>query len=179
MTALFYSSRRRLARAEEHISDLEGKVNAFVAEKPWASVVESDADGFLHVHKFKSTKGLPEGLANIAADAIENLRSALDNAGYTIALAAGIYKAAGRMEPKYSNFPFAKSHGELKNSIKGRCRDLPPDIVSLIHSFQPYQGGNDLLWSLNELCNANKHRLLVPMSMLLGPWRGSLRYEEK
>jgi hypothetical protein len=172
MSDPFYSAKGRIARAEAHISNLKGMVKPFLAEKPFGHVIESDTDGFLQFHKIKLTKPFPEGLANVAADAIENLRSALDNAGYAIALVAGIYKITGSTEPKSSYFPFADAPSELNNVIKGRCRDLPEDIVALMRSFQPYKGGNDLLWSLNKLCVANKHRLLVPIGILLGPWRG-------
>jgi hypothetical protein len=169
MTNFFHSARSRITRAEAHITNIEETANAFVAETPYRFVVESDTDGLLQFHKVKLIKALPDGLTNVAADAIENLRSALDNAAYVIALAAGIYKTRGKAEPKSSYFPFAGSLAELSNVIKGRCRDLPEAIVALMRSFQPYKGGNDLLWSLTELCNANKHRLLVPIGVSVGP----------
>jgi hypothetical protein len=37
-----------------------------------------------------------------------------------------------------------------------------------MRKFQPYRGGNDLLWSLNELCNTCKHETLVAVPMGIG-----------
>ncbi len=32
----------------------------------------------------------------------------------------------------------------------------------------PYKGGNDTIWALNRLCNANKHKLLIPIGIATG-----------
>ena len=48
--------------------------------------------------------------------------------------------------------------------------DLPKEIQSLFFGFQPYRGGDDLLWSLNELCNRKKHNYVLPMQQVM--WRG-------
>jgi hypothetical protein len=87
---------------------------------------------------------------------VHNLRSALDTAGYDIAVASGV------TSPKNSAFPFAGSIGQMANAL-GRSKDLPPQIQSLFCGFQPYPGGDDLLWALNEMCNTDKHRMLIPM----------------
>jgi hypothetical protein len=76
---------------------------------------------------------------------IEALRSALDQAGAACAV------LTGKTNPKKSYFPFADSGPELTKVIKGRCKDLPGEIISLFRSFQPYQGGNDPLWAMNKI----------------------------
>src|SRR5690606_771518 len=35
----------------------------------------------------------------------------------------------------------------------------------LFRGFNAYEGGNYALWALNKLCNANKHRLLIPVGV--------------
>jgi hypothetical protein len=45
----------------------------------------------------------------------------------------------------------------------GRAKDLPPQIQSLFCGFQPYLGGDDLLWALNEICVADKHKMVIPV----------------
>jgi hypothetical protein len=54
----------------------------------------------------------------------------------------------------------------LESNVKGRCKDLPPEISALFRSFDSHEGGNYALWALNKLCNANKHRLLVPVGIV-------------
>jgi hypothetical protein len=152
------TSQRRLDRGKEHIVDLEREFQAFLDSKPYARVVEAHSNGTDQLHKIKFTRPLPGSLADVAADAADNLRSALDQAAYAIA------HATGKANPQ-AFFPFAGSAAEFENALKGRCKDLPQDILTLFRTFQPYRGGNDLLWALNRICVTNKHRLLVPIGI--------------
>ncbi len=54
----------------------------------------------------------------------------------------------------------------MANSL-GRSKDLPEPMKSLFVGFQPYLGGNDALWALNELCVTDKHKMLIPMGNLV------------
>lgn len=101
---------------------------------------------------------MPVALPGIAFDAVNNLRSALDQAIYGINLAVGV-------TDRNSFFPIAKDGTHFQNAVKGRCKNLPPEIVNLISSFKPYKGGNDLLWALNELCNTDKHGIISPVAL--------------
>jgi hypothetical protein len=73
--------------------------------------------------------------------------------------------ASGKVAPKNTYFPIADSASQLETDVigRGRCKDIPPDIVALFRAFKPYKGGNDPIWSLNRLANGNKHRLITPM----------------
>jgi len=113
------------------------------------------------LHKIRFTKPFPgNDFAIIATEAIEHLRAALDHAAYAVALASGI------TNPKSAYFPFAQDATGLQTVIKGRCKDIPADIVTLFCSFQPYKGGDDLLFALNSVCIANKHRELTQMDII-------------
>jgi hypothetical protein len=158
----FNSSRRQIVRAEEHILDLAAKIKAFLETKPYARIVEPDSDGINQLHKVKLTKLVPLSFADIAADAVNNLRTALDHAGYTTAL------ASGKVNARKAYFPFGIDAADLENTIRSQCKDIPQDIITLMRSFQPYKGGNDLLWALNRMCGTNKHRMLAPIGVTVG-----------
>jgi hypothetical protein len=160
MADLFRSPKRRIASAKQHIQYLEAGIKAFLDSKPYAHVVEPDIDGF-EAHKVKLTQTFPDGLINEAVRAAEDLRAALDQAGFASAV------ASGKSNPKNTYFPIANSATELETSIigRGRCKDLPPDILALFRSFKPYKGGNDLVWAVNQVANGTKHRLLIPIGM--------------
>src|SRR5208282_3983089 len=72
-----------------------------------------------------------------------------------------------RTDPKATNFPFADDLPGLDNNIerRGVCKHLPPKIIALFRSFQPYKGGNPTLWALNKLCNTKKHCALMPLQI--------------
>ena len=159
MTDPFQSSLQRISRAQKHINDLDKRVNKFFKKKPYARTIEDDIDGINKLHKIKLTKQFPPGFTDLAIESIEGLRAALDHATFAACV------AAGNSDPRNSYFPIAGSLDELDNVIKGRCKDIPPDIITLCRSFSPYKGGNDYIFALNRLCIANKHRFIIPVGM--------------
>ena len=168
-TGPFESSWRKIARSEEHFHELELKIQEFVQAAPYERVVEADSEKPDHVvHKMKLTQPLPDSLGEIAGDIVHNLRSALDNAGYTVAVAMGI------KDPKYCAFPFAGSLAQMANSL-GRCKELPKEMQSLFVGFQPYFGGDNYLWALNEMCAADKHKMLTPIGTGIFRQKASVR----
>src|ERR1035437_7105144 len=157
MSNPFESSRRKIARAKEHFLNLHREIEKFTLVKPYERVIEPHPDEPDHtIHKIKMTKELPSSIADTTADLVQNLRNALDNAAYAVAV------ASGKVEPKFTAFPFAGSIAQMANSL-GRSKDLPKEIQSLFCGFQPYLGGDDILWALNEICNGDKHKIVIPI----------------
>jgi len=156
----FDSSYRKLERAEKHFNDLDAKVRAFVNGSPYHEVVEPHPEMPDHViHKVKPRGELSsdfDDMGDAFGEFVQNLRAALDNTGYAIAV------AIGKPDAKNCNFPFARSIDQMINAV-GRCADLPREIQSLFCGFQPYLGGDDLLFAVNEACNTDKHKLAVPL----------------
>jgi hypothetical protein len=124
---------------------------------------EADVQRGIDVHKLKVTKSIPALLSRDVARVASDLRSALDQTGYATA------RANGNTRLKYTYFPFAASAPQIDSVIRGRCKDLPKDIVALFRSFKAYRGGDDLLWSVNEIANGVKHRFIVPVGHGIGP----------
>jgi hypothetical protein len=117
--------------------------------------IERRAEGN-NQHTIKFDRGFFEQLSNIAFDAGNNLRSALDQTAYATAV------LAGKEKPKRSYFPIAGELSDLENLIKLNCRDLRPEIIDLFKTFQPYGRGNIWLSALSKLCNTQKHATLIP-----------------
>ncbi len=139
------------------MADLQREIVEFQDSNPYERVIEPHPDKPDHqVHKIKLTKALPEGIGDAAGDVAQNLRAALDNAGYAVALAV-----APGTDPKCTAFPFAGSVGQMANAL-GRSKDIPQQVQSLFCGFQPYPGGDALLWALNEIAVTDKHKIAVP-----------------
>lgn len=154
----FESAKRTVARANHHISDLERQILAFTNEKPWSYIVDEDADGFHKLHKIRFSRRLPIDLPSIVFDAVNNLRASLDHCGYACAVAAKSDSL------KHIAFPFAKDEARWAAKVAGCCKDLPKEIIAFFRSCNAYKGGNEILWSMNELCNTKKHFSLVPLT---------------
>jgi hypothetical protein len=164
MSDAFASSKSKLAWAKENLlPDLDKRIREFHNLDPYAQVVEPDTQPGWEVHKIKLVRPFPEAFGNLVGDLVGNLREALDTAGYAIAL------ALNNPDARNTAFPFASDVDHMASSI-GRSKDLPKEIQSFFCGFQPYRGGDDLLWALNELCNGKKHKIITTMGTIM--WRG-------
>jgi hypothetical protein len=77
-----------------------------------------------------------DDIGDVFGEFVINLRSALDNAGYSIAV------AAGKPNAKHCAFPFAGSLDDLVKAV-GRCTDLPkrnPIAVSRVPTEPAFEG---------------------------------------
>jgi hypothetical protein len=157
----FQSSKYSIEHAKRRIRELESEIVAFSKTNPCAMVVEHDAKTAEDVHKVKLVKPVPAALSGIAFDTVNNLRSALDQAGFAVAVAGG-------KRGKNAHFPFGLTLIEVENRKKGRSKDIPKEIFDVMVSAKPYKGGNHLLWAVNKLSNTNKHEVIIPMAMASG-----------
>lgn len=162
MSDSLQSSKATLARAKHHCHDFNWQFGIYFDSKPFSEVLsEFDPNTNQDVYKVKLAKPMPAMLNGIAADAINNLRSALDQAGFAASIAAG-----GNGKNTY--FPFGDTAAEVNSRKATGSKEIPGEIFSLMESFKPYRGGDDLLWALNKLCNTHKHRILMPIAMTTG-----------
>lgn len=157
----FEDARRKLARADQLFAELEEAVKKYSEAQPLEKIEVSHPAKPDHIlHKVVVKDPLPNSVADLAGDIVNNLRSALDIATYTLAVKSGCEK------PKNCAFPFAGSLAQMANSL-GRSKDLPLPIQSLFVGLQPYLGGDDILWALNEMCNTDKHKMILPVGTAL------------
>ena len=166
----FVVPKRRLGRAKQGLRTLVSQGNAFFNKKPYAQAIDIDPQTLERVYKVRLTKKLPDILHNVAHETIEHLRAVLDQSGYVAA------ELSGKAAPKNAYFPIADIDTMLENGVlgRGKCKDLPSDILDLFRSFQPYKEGNHAIWALNRLCNTSKHKLLTatlfcPKFTAIGP----------
>ncbi|WP_130433599.1 hypothetical protein [Rivibacter subsaxonicus] len=129
-----------------------------MGSNPFARVTEIDTLAQRNVAKLRLVRPFPSVLNCIASDAVHNLRSSLDQAGYAVSVAHG-----GKGMDTY--FPFGASLADVRGKQKGGSAEIPQEIFDVMVGFKPYKGGNDLLWALNKLSNTNKHRITSPTAI--------------
>jgi hypothetical protein len=157
--SLFYSAHVRCNRAKEHLKDLGTQIDKFFRKKPYAIVTENDSDGIHQIHIIRFTERFPFRWRILATEIIEHARASLDHATFAAHLAA-----RGHPNSNFVAFPFGRMPADLDNSVRGRSKELLPEIQTLLRSFNCYEGGNDPLYTLNELCNVSKHALIAFMA---------------
>jgi hypothetical protein len=161
----FYSARLRIARAQEHLKDLEIRIDGFFQKKPYTRIVEPDPDGLHDLLKIRLTERFPFRWRILATEVIEHARASLDHATWATA-----YLNTRNRNLEFAVFPFVKNPAKLAERIKGVCKDCPPEIQALLATFKPYKGGNDLLYLMNDMCNLSKHVLVAFMARA---WAGA------
>ncbi|MCU1309990.1 MAG: hypothetical protein JWO20_1115 [Candidatus Angelobacter sp.] len=159
----FQNSRIRIGWAKNDIANFERSANRFFQNTKPTIVREPEPDGIHELHKIRYRKKLPATLTQKTISATENLRSALD----LLATEVMRLKDAGHNGKIY--FPFCKASKDLKSRLNsGSCNPLPDDIKTLFASYEPYAGGSDLLWAINELANTSKHNDIVHVGFKSG-----------
>ncbi|HET6842754.1 MAG TPA: hypothetical protein VFK06_13905 [Candidatus Angelobacter sp.] len=155
----FIDAKTRIDWAKKDIAKFERKARNFFKNTPYGLVIEPEPDGIHELHKFRLAKKIPPVLTRHTVYAIENLRHALDLA------AVEVGRLCNATNVGDVHFPFCKTKADIKSRINSvACKELPDEIKTLFSSFEPYNGGNDLLWAINELCNTSKHRLILPIA---------------
>lgn len=157
----FSDSRLRLRWAEEELADFERCAGIYFKRAPHAIFIEPDPDGLRERHKFKLDKPFPSRLAKRTVHTIENLRAALELTAIAVAVLS-------HLPVDSVHFPFCKTAADFKSRVGSCCKGFPEEITRLFESFEPYGSDDNLLFAINELCNASKHRIIVPTASVVG-----------
>ncbi len=135
----------RLERAHEHIHALTHEARMFMMNppQPYDTVTELDSDGIHYVTRARIIRLPPMRMGMIVADAVHNLRSALDMIAWQLAL-------AGPNPPPDDDtataFPICTHPDAWEGNHTQRMIERIPDYaVQMIKSFQPYNRPNGLL----------------------------------
>lgn len=147
----------KIKRAKEHAAQLDEHLQAFLATSPYK--VEVRRDHLMRpVYFLASVESVPDVIALVAGDALQNLMAALDHLAYQL-----VCKDSNDQPPCPSRiyFPFADDKATYDGRKAGKMAGAGPATIAAIDMLQPYKGGDDLLWSLYRLNNIEKHRLLL------------------
>jgi hypothetical protein len=173
----------KLRRARIHINEVHQLVKALDASMPWSVEKEPAEDPDSWAFRFRIQRQVPADLRAAAADAIANMRSALDYAAYE--LAERHIGTLNSRQKKATAFPICedkrtfdryfseeeKPWGQVRAKLYGRTERLALQCV------QPFATGEearalgvewstpakqellmDGAWALNTMWNIDKHR---------------------
>jgi len=158
------SVRAKLARSQEHIQALKNEVRPWMDRRPYSVVQKANADFTRYSVVIRINEPpLFQRWSLIFADALHNLRNALDHLVYAIAC----HEAAANPPTKEGKLRFpitnrrANFDGELS---RGSLGDISEPVRTAIELAQPYNRPHEkippLLAILRNLNNADKHKLL-------------------
>lgn len=149
------SAKSTLAYAASLITQVEHQCRQLTHASAFQRISEVNDITGESVTYFQLIGAYPPSLNNLTGDAFQNLRNTLDQIAWAAAQGFG-------NKGKRTYFPFGSTAQAAQACLTNGSSDVPPNIFNVMLSFKPYKGGDDLLWSLNEIANANKHRLTCP-----------------
>jgi hypothetical protein len=181
----------KLRRARVHINEVEDRVDALQSAGRWSIQREpAGADGW--AYRFRLPQAIPADLSAVVADAVGNMRSALDNIAYELAL-----HYVGEMnndQKTATEFPICRTEAGFRRFFKegkrgpvrdGLYGDLERRALMCVQPFaltdegralgvEPSTSRKDDLQSdhayvLNALWNIDKHRRLPGLAWAAGP----------
>jgi hypothetical protein len=154
----------KLSRAHAHLSALQEQQRAFFATTPYKVGAKVAADR-KPVYFVASADPVPDSIALIAGDAIQNLMSALDHLAYQL-----VCRDTGDNPPNSRGiyFPIADDAASYEAAKKRKMEGARPATIAAVDAVRPYKGGNDPLWQLHRLNNVEKHRLLLTVGSQAG-----------
>ncbi len=155
---LFLGSFAKIKRTESQINDLNAKVTEFLDSCPCERRCEINTDGTKEVWSFVASVPIPIEFAVMTGEILFNLRSSLDQMACELA-------AIESGSSKNTYFPFGKTLDIFESEILSKAKKMSSDAKDMIRALQPYNGGNDLLWTVHDLNRRDKHISLIPVNI--------------
>ncbi len=147
----------KILRAREVLTDLQTRVDKYVALEPFSVVYTTPPDNpGTHVFTFEVREPLPPfGL--LVGDVVHCLRSALDQIAYALA-----NRPERQIYFPISNSDPTKLTAKQRASWRDRLSIFPAEARQAIEDLQPFRGlgTEDPLWRIHELDRVDKHQLI-------------------
>ena len=169
MTQPLESTRCKLARAREHLKQLDAERRAFLDTQPFLYIPHYDLETGRHEIRARKLADPPIRLGVLAGDVIHNYRAALDHLVYEVA-GYGPKGEAGR--GKRTQFPVFDNPRDFHSNKAVYLKGVPKEAVDLLELGQPYKGGERPMAMIARLDDRDKHRALAPV--VAAPWAGRL-----
>lgn len=153
---MFEGAKLKIKRANKHIADFQSAIEAFVNEGFYNFPTKHDIQtGDVNIGL--ETDSLPDDIPLIVGDAVHCLRGCLDHVWNDLTK-----RVTGSESEDY--FPIHETRKSLESAIdKGIVKTHYPQLRSVIlDDIEPTKTGKgSVIWNVNRLDRADKHRKLI------------------
>jgi hypothetical protein len=148
----------KVNRANRHIEELHRSIRRFIDTSPYKIGRKLDPRTGEAVYYLTEAPAVPDEMALIAGDVLQNLRSTLDHLAWALVETNG-----GKPTPGVTGFPIMEREPlttKEKASFDRKIEGMGQEAKDVIRRLRPYKGGDDDLWLLHRLNNIDKHRTI-------------------
>lgn len=155
-----YGPKLKIRWAHQHISQIHVALASFVQSKPCIFFKRHEPVTNEEVTYIKSARRTPEEVVMWTSYVVHNLRAALDQVVYALA----VQNDASASQLRKAYFPIAGSREDFDGAgSQSKIAMLSDDAQRFVRMYEPYKGGNHNLWLLNALDVADKHKTLIDL----------------
>lgn len=154
----------KIERARQLKEELQKEIKSFFDSQPYKIDTKSDSQSKRLIYYLIKADEVPEKIALITGDIIQNLRSSLDHLAYKLFTTG----PGNGTDGQHIYFPIANDFDQYEKDKNRKTEGLIQQAKGLIDAVKPYKGGNDTIWKIHQLNNIDKHRLLVTVGASFG-----------
>jgi hypothetical protein len=169
-----FSHELKLDRASYHLDSLEAKVREWSESHTHRYDTHLDRESGKQLVYIRFPEPVPDELRLIIGDCLHNLRSALDNLAYQLAIRHHGSRPLPDRFDRRSEFPIFGERKWRERERRDKIGCIHPDAQAIIKRLQPHNRGNkftsDPLWMLHELNNMDKHRAPHITQVAVSAW---------
>jgi hypothetical protein len=157
----------KVNRAKKHVDEFHDALSSFVQTEPYAVLFKDDLQTNRRHWYVARLDPVPLDVESIAADALGNLREALDHIAYQLELAA-----CGTIGKRLVYYPIGDTATAYNTNRRAYIQCARQAVIDAFDATEPYRGGKgEALGQINALKKSDKHHLLVATMAILGQLR--------
>ncbi|MCR9260749.1 MAG: hypothetical protein NXH95_13560 [Pseudomonadaceae bacterium] len=160
MTVSFSGIIAKIDRAEQHITELRKALANWMSSSGMQIYKEENLETGWRSYKLRNVPQVPDQLAVIASDVVNQLRGALDQLAFQLEIICG--------NPSPGNsiyFPIGGNAIDFANRVDSAVPSATAAIKQALLATEVYPGGKgEQITRLNKLAKLDKHRQLIPIA---------------
>jgi hypothetical protein len=169
-----FSHKLKLDRASYHLDSLDAKVRQWSERHTHRYDSHFDRESGKQIVHIRFAEPVPAEFRLIIGDCLHNLRSALNNLAYELAVGHhGSSPLPGSLDRR-SEFPIFGDREWTPRERRNKIGCIHPRAQAIINRLQSHNRGDefalDPLWKLHELSNMDKHRAPHITQVAVSTW---------
>jgi hypothetical protein len=169
-----FSHNLKLDRASYHLNSLDTEIRKWSERHTHRYESHFDRESGKQSVRIRFPEPVPAVFRLIIGDCLHNLRSALDNLVYELALAYVGFDPLPEDRARRLEFPIFGDRAMKEWECRNKIGCIHPDAQTIIKGLQPHNRGDDFasdpFWKLHRLNNMDKHRAPPITQVAVSSW---------